>query len=1007
MAEPVDLVKIYNRDTRLLNFTDRQEHLTSVNTAILNVHDRTQFLRKFNFLTLNTQKAPRGMRAYDVFQVIQFISNTSTHPGYSALILFNLNINNDCEPDNSDFRWIYILFDNKVANTSLLELLYEKTSPGFDSYYFLPKEGFSDQDPSGHIEIEKGLSKHHTGYKLHPSFFTTEQRIDAVAKKIKDPKYMPFQYAYDGTYTRGSLVRLYSEPNKAIDLKTDWISSDQKKYLKMETEGTVPFLVVLLTANLNHFGFQENFLKARQAVAYLCFGGEDATIDHGNYFVIKDGLAVACLQEMNAHFLAHKVDLPRGMTVESFRGWASFYPWLGLVLDKSKYNSELALNPEVQWLEENIFQTRDYYTQYITVHQPKQDKIRIPKDSWSSYIGCGGADGIPFIVETELGHKIICRKLKNGKYIMGCYEYYERSTRSKSNLLKCYGMVINPNLSYNNGTYQLKFEKSSVCICRLQSFKTVLLFNPVYECLSPRGKLSTMDNLIVGNVHFACRGQGDGASSSAKDELLYFVFVVCPAIFNEKGSNFYMRSSYARVLRVLGDFNLPVNWEENELMSIIHILKDESGLNTFFDSHNIPTEQRKACNDFYHNPLRTMTTLGKEGNAWRLAVTLVHTDTATYNGPSAAGTAGTTGGAAGTTGGAKGLVRNYDCEFVCFWELNEQYNDKLKAFYNQQLAKDDLPPLERKAFKQALLEMEGFEETFKDSDTIVCREQYLDDHDAILTVSAVPSSDYARSTTYLRSRSDRGILPVYRDDPTNLDKALLASRRSQAARKKLARKGRTSSAARSALLRAAQSFREKGKQFASLLGRENSHKPYSSTGVRKTDRVISTLLAAEAARILRQKAKKSQLRTAQKVEEDSQMSSGGSINKIQLIKEQIKIIKDKYKNTKLDKYLIQIDNLKHKIILQTFTDKLLKIKEQIKNYKTEMKANPNKKDKYIKNIDKLVEKFNVLKQEHDILKQNIKLKHTKNPKPIENPKPTKDTKPAKDPKPTKETKHTK
>ena len=90
MAEPVDLVKIYNRDTRLLNFTDRQEHLTSVNTAILNVDDRTQFLRKFKYLTLNTQKAPRGMRAYDVFQVIQFIVNTSTHPGYSALILFNL-----------------------------------------------------------------------------------------------------------------------------------------------------------------------------------------------------------------------------------------------------------------------------------------------------------------------------------------------------------------------------------------------------------------------------------------------------------------------------------------------------------------------------------------------------------------------------------------------------------------------------------------------------------------------------------------------------------------------------------------------------------------------------------------------------------------------------------------------------------------------------------------------------------------------------------------------------
>jgi hypothetical protein len=132
---------------------------------------------------------------------------------------------------------------------------------------------------------------------------------------------------------------------------------------------------------------------------------------------------------------------------------------------------------------------------------------------------------------------------------------------------------------------------------------------------------------------------------------------------------------------------------------------------------------------------------------------------------------------------------------------------------------------------------------------------------------------------------------------------------------------------------------------------------------------------------------------------------GGSINKIQLIKEQIKIIKDKYKNTKLDKYLIQIDNLKHKIILQTFTDKLLKIKEQIKNYKTEMKANPNKKDKYIKNIDKLVERFNVLKQEQDTLKQNIKLKPTKDPKPTKNP--TKDPKSTKISKPTTPSKPTK
>ena len=55
-----------------------------------------------------------------------------------------------------------------------------------------------------------------------------------------------------------------------------------------------------------------------------------------------------------------------------------------------------------------------------------------------------------------------------------------------------------------------------------------------------------------------------------------------------------------------------------------------------------------------------------------------------------------------------------------------------------------------------------------------------------------------------------------------------------------------------------------------------------------------------------------------------------------------------------------------------------------------MKANPNKKDKYIKNIDKLVERFNVLKQEQDTLKQNIKLKPTKDPKPTKNP--TKDPK---------------
>ena len=99
MAGPVHLDKIYNGKTSLLHFTDRQDQLTSVNTTMLDVDDRTQFLRQFEYLTLNAQKAPSGMRAYDVFQVIQFIFNTSTHPGYSALILFNLNIHTDCEPD--------------------------------------------------------------------------------------------------------------------------------------------------------------------------------------------------------------------------------------------------------------------------------------------------------------------------------------------------------------------------------------------------------------------------------------------------------------------------------------------------------------------------------------------------------------------------------------------------------------------------------------------------------------------------------------------------------------------------------------------------------------------------------------------------------------------------------------------------------------------------------------------------------------------------------------------
>ena len=82
---------------------------------------------------------------------------------------------------------------------------------------------------------------------------------------------------------------------------------------------------------------------------------------------------------------------------------------------------------------------------------------------------------------------------------------------------------------------------------------------------------------------------------------------------------------------------------------------------------------------------------------------------------------------------------------------------------------------------------------------------------------------------------------------------------------------------------------------------------------------------------------------------------GGSTNKILKIKEQIKIIKAKYKTTKLDKYLIQIDKLKEKIEQLKLKDKKNKIKEQIKELKTLHKLNPKKA--YVNKMIKLKEKL--------------------------------------------------
>jgi hypothetical protein len=86
------------------------------------------------------------------------------------------------------------------------------------------------------------------------------------------------------------------------------------------------------------------------------------------------------------------------------------------------------------------------------------------------------------------------------------------------------------------------------------------------------------------------------------------------------------------------------------------------------------------------------------------------------------------------------------------------------------------------------------------------------------------------------------------------------------------------------------------------------------------------------------------------------VGTGGSTNKILKIKEQIKIIRGKYKTTKLDKYLIQIDKLKEKIEQLKLKDKKNKIKEQIKEVKALHKLNPKKA--YVNKIIKLKEKLN-------------------------------------------------
>jgi len=90
--------------------------------------------------------------------------------------------------------------------------------------------------------------------------------------------------------------------------------------------------------------------------------------------------------------------------------------------------------------------------------------------------------------------------------------------------------------------------------------------------------------------------------------------------------------------------------------------------------------------------------------------------------------------------------------------------------------------------------------------------------------------------------------------------------------------------------------------------------------------------------------------------EEKRIKNGGSTNKILKIKEQIKIIRGKYKTTKLDKYLIQIDKLKEKIEQLKLKEKKNKIKEQIKEVKALHKLNPKKA--YVNKMIKLKEKLN-------------------------------------------------
>jgi len=972
----------YDQSVYLNKFIARQDHLTTANISVVNSNpNKTMLLKQFDYLTLIRAKNPteRRFRNYDIFQVIQFIRNTSTHPGKSALILFNLNINNDCEEqENPGFRWIYILFDNTLlaGHPSLFSLLYNAITSGFNSYYFNPYEGFTavGNDPG------KGLSNQITAYSFYPLFFPEEQ-IDAAASNIEDPNYMPFQYNLtEEIYNRNPVAGVVVQRKTTIDLKTADIKSDAE-YKKMRDK-TAPFLVGLLTANLNNLIFPR-FQAEREAIAYLCFGLNASSYNYDripSYTAIKRITAIVCLQEMNAHFLANKVTRKKGMlpdheVIEFQRSCR----WLGPTKDPTKlgkYNPELNLPQDIDELKSTVSGNPDYSIKYITLHQP-EDNIRINTSFWKAYTGWGGACGIPFIERDvhNKNHKIICRLLNNGNYILGCYTYYDSSSSTDSQLPKCYGMVLNPQLEYNHKMHTLDFDASRVCICRLRTMKTVLFFHPVYKYKESDGSESTMNNLIVSNVHFNCRGEGSAGISASKDDFMYFAFVVLPTLLGDPSSNFYMRSSYAKVFRALGDFNFPVKWDNNPKQSMEDILLNDTELVRFFDRTNVSPEQRKACSYFYKTPLRTMTKSGKEGKSWKLVVSLVHPNTSTFH----------------SDDPNTEPERIYDGEYGLCWVENKLRNQQLNAFYQRQIAKESLTEEERENFKQALQEMETQTLDHSASNSIVCREKYPEDHDAVLTVSAVPSNNTVGDVVQLedstKSYEVLGHLFSSRSYPSKRALESLSSA-NHSTLKEDERLNATSSSPVVAY-----------KKYRSAV--PNVQSPFESARSVGAKSSLETALFTHAA-IEKFKEGPAKFKEGPKKLKQGPDHTGGSINKMQLIKEQIKIIKDKYKNTKLNKYLIQIDNLKHKIILQTFTDKLLKIKEQIKDYKTEMKANPNKKDKYIKHINKLVEKFNILKQKQDILKQNIKLKHTKDPKPTKKTKPTKDLKLTKDPKPTKE-----